>query len=130
MNQRYPRKPRRWRERPFDDLQPHDEATATMLVAHWRARRELDVPGWLYPKWVERAYRFVEDPSTPYRLAGAAGGRACQRKLVREGRTGEKHPIHKARLKILAHRRLRKEERELQRLNLPAKPRSKRLNIF
>jgi hypothetical protein len=88
------------------------------------------VPRGVYPKWIERAYKFTEYPSTPYRLAGAAGGRACQRKMLREGRIGEKHPIHKARLKILARRRMQKEERKLQRLNLPPKPRSKCLNIF
>jgi hypothetical protein len=105
MNQRYSRRPRRWRKRPFDDLSPHNEATATMLVANWRARRGRDVPGWLYPKLVERAYKLVEYPSTPYKLAGTAGGKACQRKMLREGRVGPEHPIHKARLKILAQRR-------------------------
>jgi hypothetical protein len=79
---------------------------------------------------VERAYKLVEYPSTPYKLAGTAGGKACQRKMLREGRVGPEHPIHKARLKILAQRRAKKEEERLQRLNLPPKPRSKCLNIF
>src|SRR5215469_3109146 len=76
MTQGYKRQPRQWRDRPFDDPSPHDEATASMLVARWRDRKHGNVPQWLYPKLVERAYRLVEDPSTPYRLAGAAGGHA------------------------------------------------------
>jgi hypothetical protein len=93
------------------------------LIAKWRTERNGNVPRWLYPKWTERAYKLVEDPSTPYRLAGAAGGKACQRKMFREGRIGEKHPIHKARLKILARRRTQREERERERLGLPSRTR-------
>jgi hypothetical protein len=92
MNQRYPRRPRRWRKHPFDDLSPRDEATAWMLVNRWRAQRYGNVPPWLYSKLIERAYKLVEDPSTPYRLAGAAGGRACARR-----HPGKEHPIHRTR---------------------------------
>jgi hypothetical protein len=71
-----------------------------MLVNRWRARRHGHVPRWLYPKLVERAYKFAEDPSTPYRLAGAAGGNACARRYL-----GKDHPIHKIRLKMLNRRK-------------------------
>jgi hypothetical protein len=66
----------------------------------WRARRHGRVPRWLYPKLIERAYKLVEDPSTPYRLAGAAGGNACARRYL-----GKDHPIHKIRLKMLNRRK-------------------------
>jgi len=105
MNQRDARRPRRWRARPFDDLPPRDEATAWMLVNRWLARRHGNVPQWLYPKLTERAYKLVEDPSTPYRLAGAAGGNACARRDL-----GKQHPIHKVRAKMLNRRRTQKEE--------------------
>ena len=113
MNQRYPRNPRRWRARPFDDLSPRDEAKAWMLVNRWRANRYGNVPQWVYPKWIERAYRLVEDPSTPYRLAGAAGGNACARR-----HPGKEHPIHKVRAKMLNRRKTHNEERERERLGL------------
>lgn len=124
MNQTYPRRPRRWRDRPFDDLAPRDEATAWRLIAEWQTRRGGNVPQWLYPKLIERAYKLVEDPSTPYRLAGAAGGKACARR-----HPGKEHPIHKVRLKMLTRRRTRNEEREREKLGLPPKIRSKWLDL-
>jgi hypothetical protein len=125
MNQHYARRPRRWQERPFDDLSPRDEATARMLIDKWRARRHGNVPQWLRPKWTERAYKLVEDPKTPYRLAGAAGGNACARR-----HPGKEHPIHKVRKKILAHRQTQKEIREEEKAGLPPRSRSKWLDIF
>jgi len=125
MNQRYVRRPRRWRERPFDDLAPCDQATAWMLIARWRERRHGNIPQWLFPKFVERAYKLVEDPSTPYRLAGAAGGHALARRYP-----GKLHPIYKARQKLLAHRRTQKDIREREEAGLPPKTRSKWLDLF
>src|SRR5215469_6356735 len=107
MRQGYNRRPRRWREQPFDDLSPRDEATAWMLVNRWRAERQGNIPRWLYPKLIERAYGFVEDPHAAIRLAAASGGHALARKYP-----GKLHPIHKARQKMLAHRRTQKEIRK------------------
>jgi len=124
MNQRYRRRPRRWSNRLFDDLPPEKEAAAWGWIARWRAQRNGYIPRWLWPKLTERAYRFAEDPSTPYRLAGAAGGHALARKYP-----GKLHPIHNVREKLLAQQRTEKEEREREILGLPPRTKHKVLPI-
>jgi len=116
---------RRWRERPFDDLAPRDEASAWRLVNEWLGRRHGNIPRWLYPKLIERAYRFVEDPHAAIRLAAASGGHALARRYP-----GKLHPIHKARQKMLQHRRTQKEIREREETGLPPKSRTKWLELL
>jgi hypothetical protein len=51
MNQRYARRPRRWLERPFDDLSPRDEEDLEMFIAdQCQAERFGD---WLADVWLE-----------------------------------------------------------------------------
>jgi len=96
-----------------------------MLVNRWRAERYGNIPQWLYPKLIERAYRFVKDPHAAIRLAAASGGHALARKYPRK-----LHPINKARQKMLAHRRTQKEIWEREEAGLPPKSRTKWLELL
>jgi hypothetical protein len=128
------RRPRRYEEYLFDDLPPDVRHRAEGLLAAFcrRHRHRLASARWLYPVLVGQARRLAVNPPTSEwgrSMLSKRGGYAVQESYRRQGRTGGKHPAHKAARISANHRRCRKmehgEERMRQAVGLPPKSRSK-----
>ena len=105
------------------------EVAAGWLV-HFLQRTGPRLPSWKLANYVGQARRLTRNPPDSNwgkKMLAKRGGYAVQEKYRREGRTGARHPAHRAAAVSAARRRVRKKLREdaewRKRMGLPPKSR-------
>lgn len=121
---------KRWRKNLFDDLPLELQWRARGWLTKFYQRWKGDLPGWRRAILIGRArWLALHPPSSGWgrSMLAKKGGHAVQRRYVMEGRTGERHPAHKAARFSASLRsgRMRRqaEAEEHERLGLSPKPR-------
>jgi hypothetical protein len=116
----------------FDDLPLEFRWKAERWFAHFCERWRGNLPGWRRAILLGRARWLAQHPPTSQwgrSMLAKRGGYAVQNLYRWEGRTGAKHPSHKAAKISVRNRRWRKEKKELEQkreaLGLPPMPRHK-----
>jgi hypothetical protein len=104
--------------------------TAADWLVHFLQKSGPKLPSWLLATYVGQARRLTRNPPTSSwgkKMLAKRGGYAVQEKYRREGRTGARHPAHRASACSASRRRVRKKLREdaewRKRMGLPPKPR-------
>ena len=121
---------KRWRKNLFDDLPLEAQWRAHEWLARFYERRNGVVRGYQRPILIGRARWLALHPPTSEwgrSMRAKKGGYAVQRQYVMEGRTGERHPAHRASAISASRRKFRKRKREeaeeREKQGLPPKPR-------
>jgi hypothetical protein len=112
----------------FQDLSPTLRASAYRWLDRFctrRLTRGLPVEPWLFAIYCGQARRLALNPPNSAwgkSMLAKRGGYAVQRRYVLEGRTGPRHPAHKAARVSAQKRKRRKAEGERERLGSPSPP--------
>ena len=130
----FARRPRRYKKHQFDDLPLEERWRAEGWLGEFCRRWKGDLPTWRLAILAGQARRLARTSPEQRSQWGRTmlakrGGYAVQRSYVVKGRTGAKHPAHRAARVSASRRRLRKEERVREALGEPPKPGVKWLEI-
>ena len=132
----FARRPRRYKRDLFDDLPLEIRWRAEGWLAEFCRRWKGNLPSWRRAILIGRARWLALNPPTSEwgrAMLARLGGLRVQELYREQGRTGEKHPSHKAARISVAHRKrareLKQEAEQRERLGLGPKPRTAYLPV-